>query len=934
MSEALVEVLNACAGILLVQRWRLLATFAVVLTVALLEGRLRRGGERWLRAVFGATLGGALVVGVWLGWKKLWLCDDAFITFRYAWNLAHGNGLVFNPGEWVEGYTNFLWAVVLGGLGRLGVDIPYAGLFGNVLAFALVLVLAGLTVMRASPQSGPGSPVVPWSVVALAGSAAFTTWVSSGLETMPAALCVMGAVFLVAAGGSAWLAGLSLAAAALMRPDHLLFAPAMGVAFLVEDLLHEGGVWWRRPRWKRLLSLAAPVTLIFVPYWLIRWRVYGDFFPNTYYAKSGGETYLSQGWVYLTHYLATTGAWLGMPLLAVLAFARPRSRAGTALSTFALAGALLLASYVVRVGGDFMEQRFLIVLLPVLAVALEVSLRLRLASATPGGWRIGARVVALLGLVAVAVALVPVRPIGPLEKRWMLAAEETFYPVTRLFPLAVGSGLFDKGKALARAFPESGPTSPRLAEGCVGFISYYSKLPIIDTYGLANRRIAHKPLQQRGRPGHEKYATLEDLLAEDAVISAGPAWPGRDAQTGFEVQGWALHFVQYDPAVAASAARGGGRAPDLDGDIRRAAGTRSRDELLATLEFYRRFLAKVPDREARLAPLTNRLASVEDFEGTLPSGSTAQGEVEVLRGTPPRGGSGHGWLSMGQGRFELPVPQGVRALRFALGGTASPSVGVRLEAGARVLAQASPETVLELSPFEWALEEPAPAGARLVAFVGEPGGRLLLDAVRVAPSAEGQTLANIEALPAGEVFELLRAVEEELPAGDPRVRKLRGRLAARWSFDDDALPAGFRVTGGAFHRPATGAAAGQQALAGRQGGRLLNSFDPGDAATGRLEADLPAGEQVLVGALVGGGSDCRHVYLGLRVNGEMRARVCGNQDEVLRPVVLTAEVSPGEAIELVMVDEATGPWGHLLVDDVQVVALPSAHRVAAEQGSR
>ena len=40
--------------------------------------------------------------------------DDAFITFRYAANLAHGHGLVFNPGERVEGYSNFLWTVLLG----------------------------------------------------------------------------------------------------------------------------------------------------------------------------------------------------------------------------------------------------------------------------------------------------------------------------------------------------------------------------------------------------------------------------------------------------------------------------------------------------------------------------------------------------------------------------------------------------------------------------------------------------------------------------------------------------------------------------------------------------------------------------------------------------------------------------------------------------
>ena len=37
------------------------------------------------------------------------LFDDAMISMRYAYNLAHGNGWVWNPGEYVEGFTNPLW---------------------------------------------------------------------------------------------------------------------------------------------------------------------------------------------------------------------------------------------------------------------------------------------------------------------------------------------------------------------------------------------------------------------------------------------------------------------------------------------------------------------------------------------------------------------------------------------------------------------------------------------------------------------------------------------------------------------------------------------------------------------------------------------------------------------------------------------------------
>ena len=42
-----------------------------------------------------------------------WGNDDAYIGYRYAKNLAEGKGLVFNPGERVEAYTDPLYVVLL-----------------------------------------------------------------------------------------------------------------------------------------------------------------------------------------------------------------------------------------------------------------------------------------------------------------------------------------------------------------------------------------------------------------------------------------------------------------------------------------------------------------------------------------------------------------------------------------------------------------------------------------------------------------------------------------------------------------------------------------------------------------------------------------------------------------------------------------------------
>lgn len=45
--------------------------------------------------------------------SKSWTSDDAFISFRYARNLVEGKGLVYNAGERVEGFSNFLWTMLI-----------------------------------------------------------------------------------------------------------------------------------------------------------------------------------------------------------------------------------------------------------------------------------------------------------------------------------------------------------------------------------------------------------------------------------------------------------------------------------------------------------------------------------------------------------------------------------------------------------------------------------------------------------------------------------------------------------------------------------------------------------------------------------------------------------------------------------------------------
>ena len=61
------------------------------------------------------------VLGILAGLE--FIKDDAYISFRYAHNLVTGHGLVFNTGERLEGFTNFLWVLVLSPFEALGWDL-------------------------------------------------------------------------------------------------------------------------------------------------------------------------------------------------------------------------------------------------------------------------------------------------------------------------------------------------------------------------------------------------------------------------------------------------------------------------------------------------------------------------------------------------------------------------------------------------------------------------------------------------------------------------------------------------------------------------------------------------------------------------------------------------------------------------------------------
>src|ERR1043166_6070025 len=110
-------------------------------------------------------------------------CDDAFIAFRYARNLAMGHGLVFNPGfERVEGYTNFLWVLLLAAGRFCGLAPESACHVLSIAAGIGIILLITWHCLKALP-AGASAFWALWPALLLAVNRTFTMWCTSGLET-------------------------------------------------------------------------------------------------------------------------------------------------------------------------------------------------------------------------------------------------------------------------------------------------------------------------------------------------------------------------------------------------------------------------------------------------------------------------------------------------------------------------------------------------------------------------------------------------------------------------------------------------------------------------------------------------------------------------------------------------------------------------------
>ena len=237
------------------------------------------------------------------------LFDDAMISMRYAWNFAHGNGLVWNIGERVEGYTNLLMTLLMS-LAALVFDKRYAVLVIQLTGIFFVLGTAFFALKIFELIRSKEKVFIRYllfTVVLLYYPLNY--WSLLGMETGLLA-------FLLSAGVLCsllyveklearylWFMSVSFGLCYLTRNDSLLFA-VLAFLYLTQTLKNGRRFIYA------FFAAGFIYGLFVIGQTVFRYAYYGEMLPNTYTLKLVGMPLLERvrnGWGFVQPFLNETG---------------------------------------------------------------------------------------------------------------------------------------------------------------------------------------------------------------------------------------------------------------------------------------------------------------------------------------------------------------------------------------------------------------------------------------------------------------------------------------------------------------------------------------------------------------------------------------------------------------------------------------------------
>ncbi|MBI5375763.1 MAG: hypothetical protein HZA77_10020 [Candidatus Schekmanbacteria bacterium] len=413
----------------------------------------------------------------------LCLQDDAFISLRYAMNFSQGNGLVYNLGEKVEGYTNFSWTIISSIPFFLNIDgvtfLRYLGLLSGCLAILAVFILTRIFVSKDSISPGISSLI-------LASIPYFRAESIMGLETV-----FYGAMIILSVSAYIYeernysricLSGLLLTFTVLTRPDGLIVAGIIGLIDLSSILKKKTFNKKLILRWSFFIP---PV----VTHFIFRFFYYGDIVPNTFHTKVGNSlSVLFRGINYGVVYFHKNLILIIISIIGATILLMSRKLPTKEKTTLFLIPAIYIL-YVCFIGGDFKPTfRFYIVITLYLAFLSSVAIE-----KTSQQFLLMTKKPALFMCLMVGITGLFSMPLNAND-----------YALRRFTSERKQSIQFVQDAAFY--LKAIYPPQTIIATGNAGGIPFFTEFTSIDMYGLCDRHIAMRIIPEMGRgfPGHEK----------------------------------------------------------------------------------------------------------------------------------------------------------------------------------------------------------------------------------------------------------------------------------------------------------------------------------------------------------------------------------------------------------------------------------------------
>lgn len=431
--------------------------------------------------------------------------DDAFISYRYAKNFVNGQGLVFNPGERVEGYTNFLWIVLLSIFANLGLDIVLVSKILGIASGCLTLFFLyevsalflqqkkrlrdqdkGMNYMaqiEGETRSAQGWFYALLPSLLLTSNSAFAYWSISGLETTFFVMVVLLSVYFYFTDGRLMI--ISSALSSLIRPE--------GVLIFAIFILHK--FFWKKDGLRDCSLHILGYTLLLTPFLLFKILYYGEVLPNPFYAKTGlSLEYLKTGMTYLSLFLRHYGLW-GALYMIPLAFYQHLKVRGKLM----LLMPYIYTLYIIVIGGDVLKvHRFFLPVIPYLYILLSFGL-MKIYLMKKG---FISRTISLFLVTACSIVTFL------LPRAWIMNARRAEI------------GFCQRMSGYAQILRESFGTDFTLAATTIGTISYLTEVKVIDMLGLTDPYIAKHPEKIPGfhPTWKEKKFNTQYLLSLDPDV--------------------------------------------------------------------------------------------------------------------------------------------------------------------------------------------------------------------------------------------------------------------------------------------------------------------------------------------------------------------------------------------------------------------------------